>query len=52
MTQNKFICKECNKQFRVLTKDGYCAYCYYNKYKTWATEFTDLSEQGRRKNLK
>jgi len=34
-------CKECNRNFRNLTKESLCAYCHKIKYNSWAKEFSE-----------
>ena len=36
-----FKCKNCEKCYRVLTKEGFCAFCSLKINKVWSMEFTD-----------
>jgi len=38
MTKNK--CKACGKNYKVLTKEGFCAYCFRNEHKFWSKDFS------------
>jgi len=36
---NKLTCKECGKNFKMLTKEWICAFCYLRKFKQWSKDF-------------
>lgn len=33
-------CKKCKKNYKMLTSEGLCAFCYKEKYFEWAKEFS------------
>jgi len=37
-------CKKCNKNYKVLTKERLCAYCYKDKTGEWSLEFSDYKK--------
>ena len=41
----KFTCKKCGKNFKVLTKEGLCAYCHKNKTGEWPGNFTGAKQK-------
>ena len=44
---NKLTCKSCNRNYKVLTEEGICWFCYHNKYRTVPT--TGVYRQGKDK---
>lgn len=37
----KFKCKECNKNYKKLTKENLCAFCYQKINKKWSAGFQE-----------
>ena len=33
-------CKNCKKNYKVLTKEGLCAYCFQDEHKSWSSDFS------------
>ena len=40
-------CIKCKKNYKTLTKEGLCAFCYKNKHGKWSEDFTDHSKKRR-----
>ncbi len=38
-------CKKCLKRYRILTKEGFCAFCYKEEFNRWPAEFTGGKEK-------
>ncbi|MCK5625036.1 hypothetical protein KAI04_04290 [Candidatus Pacearchaeota archaeon] len=45
---NKPTCKKCGKNFKVLTKEGYCAICSLKVNGEWPAEFRGSDNKRRR----
>ena len=47
-------CKKCRKNYKSLTKEGICVFCYKNEYGSWTSEFRDKVnlEKEKKKNEK
>lgn len=37
-------CKKCSKRYRILTKEGFCAFCYKEEFNRWPAEFTGAKQ--------
>ena len=44
----KPTCKNCKKNYKILTKEGYCAFCHYSIVKEWPSNFRGPGTGGRR----
>ena len=44
-------CKKCDKRYRILTKEGFCAFCYNEEFGEWPKEFIS-SEEGKEMKMK
>ena len=40
----KFTCKDCKRNFKVLTKKGFCCYCSYKRTGKYPDEFSDYTK--------
>lgn len=38
-------CKQCNINFKTLTREILCAFCHKEKYKEWSKKFTDIGNK-------
>ncbi len=38
-------CKACKKHYRILTRDGYCAFCYQELKGHWPEEFQQSKKE-------
>ena len=37
-------CKNCHRRFRMITEEGICFYCYYEKYHRYPKEFQPVGK--------
>jgi len=42
-------CKECNQNFKMLTKEELCAFCYQKKFGKWSDNFTENNNKKKGK---
>ena len=40
-------CKNCKKNYKRLTKEGFCAYCYKKEFGKWSPEFSNYDRGGK-----
>ena len=40
-------CKNCKKNYKRLTKEGLCAYCYQKEFGKWSPEFSNYTKDNK-----
>lgn len=45
-------CKKCNGRYRILTKEGFCAFCYNEEFGEWPKEFTMEKDKDKEMTIK
>ena len=43
------ICSNCNKNFKVLTREGLCAYCHQDLNNEWSIDFQKSKKEQDKK---
>ena len=41
-------CEKCNQNFKTLTKESLCAFCYKKKYGKWSNEFSNEKDKKKK----